>query len=315
MTAPIRLTSPGSDPLTDDRRLERATWAFVALGVLLRVARYLMDYPLWWDEAFLAVNFIRRGYLDLLRPLDYNQVCPILFLWIELTVVKLAGLLRVVAPAVPAGLRGGERGVVPPCGRPRGAGRAAAAGGGDLRGELPPDPACRRRQALCHRPARGPRPAGRRSSTWWRNPERTGRLWALAAVAPIAVALSHPAIFVAGGIAAGLAPAVVRAGRRRVWIAYASFVVEHVGTFLALYAVFTAPQASSTLSTMQAQWTAAFPPLDDPRALVRWLATVHTGGMFAYPCGGESGASSLTLLAVRRRGVACSGDGGEGRSC
>ena len=100
--------SPGSDPLTDDRRpldttppgaaalwterwLERATWAFVGLGVLLRVVRYLMDYPLWWDEAFLAVNFIRRGYLDLLRPLDYSQVCPILFLWIELTVVKLAG--------------------------------------------------------------------------------------------------------------------------------------------------------------------------------------------------------------------------------
>src|SRR5262245_47731940 len=75
-----------------DRRLEQATWFFVALGILLRVARYLLDYPLWWDEAFLAVNFIRRDYLDLLlRPLDYNQVCPILFLWGELTVVKLLG--------------------------------------------------------------------------------------------------------------------------------------------------------------------------------------------------------------------------------
>ena len=45
-----------------DRRLAQATWAFVGLGVLLRIARYLMDYPLWWDEAFLAVNFIRRDY-------------------------------------------------------------------------------------------------------------------------------------------------------------------------------------------------------------------------------------------------------------
>ena len=50
-----------------------------------------MNYPLWWDEAFVAVNFIRRDYLDLLRPLNYGQVCPILFLWCELTVVKILG--------------------------------------------------------------------------------------------------------------------------------------------------------------------------------------------------------------------------------
>jgi hypothetical protein len=66
--------------------------------------------------------------------------------------------------------------------------------------------------------------------------------------------------------------------------------------FLGLYAVFTRAQAASTLETMQAQWTAAFPPRNDPVRLVKWLATVHTGGMFAYPCGGEHGASSLTLL-------------------
>ena len=46
---------------------------------------------------------------------------------------------------------------------------------------------------------------------------------------------------------------------------------------------------------MQTQWAAAFPPYD-PSALVRWLVTVHTGSMFAYPCGGRTGASSLTLL-------------------
>ena len=52
--------------------------------MLLRIARYTMNFPLWWDEAFVAVNLIRRGYLELLRPLDYGQVCPILFLWSEL---------------------------------------------------------------------------------------------------------------------------------------------------------------------------------------------------------------------------------------
>ena len=77
-----------------------ATWAFVGLGVLLRLTRYLMDYPLWWDEAFVAVNFIRRDYLDLLRPLDYGQVCPILFLWCRAGAGEASRVLGVVAAAV-----------------------------------------------------------------------------------------------------------------------------------------------------------------------------------------------------------------------
>ena len=79
----------GEDPRS--RALAQATWVFVGLGMLLRIARYAMNYPLWWDEAFVAVNFIRRDYFDLLRPLDYGQVCPVLFLWAELAVVKLLG--------------------------------------------------------------------------------------------------------------------------------------------------------------------------------------------------------------------------------
>src|SRR4051794_30587247 len=64
----------------DPRWLARATRAAVALGILLRVVRYLMNYPLWHDEAFVAANFLDRGYLEMLRPLDYYQVCPLLFL-------------------------------------------------------------------------------------------------------------------------------------------------------------------------------------------------------------------------------------------
>ena len=63
----------------------------MAFGVLLRVVRYLMQYPLWGDEAFLAANFIERGYLDLLRPLEYGQVSPLFFLWVERAMVGLLG--------------------------------------------------------------------------------------------------------------------------------------------------------------------------------------------------------------------------------
>ena len=122
-------------------------------------------------------------------------------------------------------------------------------------------------------------------------------MWALAAVAPLAIALSHPAIFVAGGIALGLFPSVATRGRRwPIRLAYATFALSTLAAFLGLYLVFTRAQAAATLTTMQVQWVAAFPPLTDPAALLRWLVTAHTGGMFAYPCGGERGASTLTLL-------------------
>ena len=51
----------------------RAVLAFVGLGVLLRVGHYLADYPLWGDEAFLALSFLRRGYLDLLRRSNMDR--------------------------------------------------------------------------------------------------------------------------------------------------------------------------------------------------------------------------------------------------
>jgi len=277
------------------RRLERATWAFLGLGVLLRIARYSMDYPLWWDEAFVAVNFIRRDYFGLLRPLDYGQVCPILFLWAELTLVKLLGFSEWSLRLFPLGcalasvvlFRHVASRVV------RGVPLLMAVA----------------IFAVSYHPIRHAADVKPYASDlfaslallaaaleWLRTPERAGWMWGLAAVAPLAVSLSHPAAFVAAGIVIGLAPAVVKAARRHVWIAYAAFTLSTAGMFLALYFCFTRAQAAATLTIMQAQWGAAFPPLDDPMRLAKWLVIVHTGSMFAYPCGGERGTSGLTLL-------------------
>jgi hypothetical protein len=288
-------TTKRRDEERASRRLEQTIWAFVGLGVLLRIARYAMDYPLWWDEAFVAVNFIRRDYLALLRPLDYGQVCPVLFLWAELTVVKLLGfsewslrLFPLVCGVVSVVLfRRMAASVV------RGAPLLLAVA----------------IFAVAYHPIRHAADVKPYASDllaalalltvafeWWRAPERSGRIWALAALAPITIALSHPAVFVAGGVALGLFPSVVRTARRPVWTAYAAFVLSTVGVFVAMYFAFTRAQAGATLAAMQVQWVAAFPPLDNALKLAGWLATVHTGSMFAYPCGGERGGSGLTLL-------------------
>ncbi len=114
-------------------------------------------------------------------------------------------------------------------------------------------------------------------------------------IARVVLGLSHPSVFVVGGVIVGLAPAVVRDGRRSVWIAYLSLDFVAVVGFLVLYLTFTRHQASASLVPMQVEWMAGFPPLHDVATLARWFVTVHTGDVFAYPCGGERGASILSL--------------------
>lgn len=278
-----------------DRWLARATLAFMALGILLRIARYAMNYPLWWDEAFVAVNFIRRDYIDLLRPLDYGQVCPILFLWCELTVVKILGFsewsLRLfpLVCAIASVLL--FRHV---------AGRV-------IRG-LPLLMAVAIFATSYHpiihaadvKPYASDLFAGllllALAIEWSRAPQQAGWIWGMAVAVPLALAVSHPAIFVAAGNVIGLAPMVAKARRRSVRIAHAVFTLSTVSAFVILYLAFTRAQAVAHLTAMQTQWFAAFPPLESPLALLKWLVNVHTGSMFAYPCGGESGASTLTFL-------------------
>ena len=68
-----------------------ATLGFVAVGVALRVVRYLLNYPLWCDETMLAANFLDRSYADMLGTLDYRQVSPLLFRFVMLTSVRVFG--------------------------------------------------------------------------------------------------------------------------------------------------------------------------------------------------------------------------------
>ena len=71
--------------------LDRGLMLFLVIGALARVIRYYLCFPLWDDESFLCVNFIGRSYAELLQPLDYHQVAPVLFLWIERAVVQIFG--------------------------------------------------------------------------------------------------------------------------------------------------------------------------------------------------------------------------------
>jgi hypothetical protein len=88
-SAADRTSSPADPPQAPPsqrvatRRDVALACAIVVVGVILRAVQYFDQSSLWLDEAALARNVVDRSFLDLLRPLDYAQVAPVGFLWLE----------------------------------------------------------------------------------------------------------------------------------------------------------------------------------------------------------------------------------------
>lgn len=292
--------------------IARTVWGFLILGTVIRLARYLLCFPLWGDESFVAANFLERGYADLLRPLDYHQVCPPLFLWAELTCVRLVGFSEYGLRLFPCVVSIASLFLF----------RHLA--GLLLRGI--PLVLAVAIFAVAYFPIRHGAEVKPYASDlfaslvlvtlacqWLAQPQRNGWLWALAGAVGVAVGLSYPAVFVAGGISLALAWPVWKSRSRQTMLAWIVYNVVLVATFLTVLVVVSGAQyeRESTAGQMHAYWQEAFPPWQEPLALVGWLIDTHTSFTFAYPIGGKRGGSALTTLAFlvavvvlyRRRGA------------
>jgi 4-amino-4-deoxy-L-arabinose transferase-like glycosyltransferase len=118
----------------------------------------------------------------------------------------------------------------------------------------------------------------------------------LIAFIPIALGLSFPAVFIAGGVSLTLLYFLWKDRTRRglgVWVLYNLVLI---GSFLSLFLVIVLSQMESTLGAFQDYWKTAFPPVTSPLSLLAWMVKVHSGHSFAYPQGGNHGGSALTLL-------------------
>lgn len=66
-------------------------YLIIFIGVFLAIYQFIFNRSLWIDEASLALSIISRDFIGLTKPLDYDQVAPIGFLFIERISVLILG--------------------------------------------------------------------------------------------------------------------------------------------------------------------------------------------------------------------------------
>lgn len=272
-------------------------WGMVALGVALRLVRYLLRFPLWGDECMLAVNFLDAGYGDVIGPLQHFQVAPLLFLWTELSVVKLLGFSEWTLRLFPV-----------LCGI--GSVLLFRHFSGRLLAGIPWVLATGI-FAVSYYPIRHGAEAKPYATDllmalvvltlaveWWRRPHQARWLWLLTGAAPLAVGLSYPAVFVTCGVSLALALFVLRQRSLKTLAAFAAYNAVLLAALGAHYFGHVAAQREwAKEGGIDRMWEATFPP-GNPIDFVVWAVDEHTGRMFAYPFGGERNASVLTFLCV-----------------
>ena len=89
------MSNPKKAPLITtfftNQKTIKLSWIIISFGIIVRLIQYISNRSLWADEAVLALNIVNRSYTELTQPLDYDQVAPIGFLWIEKFLVNLLG--------------------------------------------------------------------------------------------------------------------------------------------------------------------------------------------------------------------------------
>ena len=275
--------------------LKRLLGLFVLVGLIARAVRYYLCFPLWDDESFLCVNFISRSAADLLKPLDYHQVAPVLFLWIERTAVRVFGFSEYALRLVPfvssiASLflfrRAAERLVSGP------ALLFAVAIFAVSYPEI--------------RYAAEAKPYGTDmfislvmlSLVLEWHPRRNPRyLYGLAVMMPFALGASYPAVFAAGGLSLVVGAVLWhQRGTSQEWRGWVAWNVTLASSFAFWFLLVGRVQSGAESEFMGEYWKQNFPPIRQPWMLPYWMLKTHASDLLAYPIGGPQWASTLTLL-------------------
>ncbi|QOJ15243.1 MAG: glycosyltransferase family 39 protein [Planctomycetia bacterium] len=270
----------------------------LGLGILARLVRYGLNFPLWGDEAFVAVDFLARGFVEMLEPLTYRQIVPLGYMWATLCITLVAGLDEYALRLLPTG-----------------AGIAALW----LFWRF-----CRRqldvRSALLALAFLAPAYYPIRHAVECK-PYSTDLLvallllmtativlkrplspvgWILLAIgAALAPWCSYPSAFLLAGIVTTLAICRTRSWNNANWLAIAGIGAIALASFTWNYFCYAKPQAAAAIGITATQmWDESFPPIRKPWLLPLWLITTHVGNLVAYPVGAKNGGSVLTAVLI-----------------
>jgi hypothetical protein len=297
--ATIPCGSDASDEWQYHVLLRRLTLLLFAIGVLWRLVRYLLRFPIWDDEAFICLNFLELDYLGLTRELRNCQVAPLLFLWGELTSLRLFGASEFSMRLLPfvAGMASLvlfwrlARATLPPLAQTIAVGFLAVAIWPVSMGAFTKPYALDLFMSLLLL-----LPAVR----WLQCPQQVRWLVFLTLGTPLALFSSYPVVFVAGAISLALMTAAWRQGGK-IRLLWSVYNIVLLAAFLSHYLIagqnqlHSPDKGATTEQGMQAFWAEGFPPAQ-PLALMKWLIFAHTGQMMAFPIGAQDGGSTLTTL-------------------
>lgn len=302
----------GAPAWFSERRQRQLIWGFLLLGLAARALRYFLNFPLWDDESFLCVNFIDRDYGQLLERLDYDQVAPILFLWIELTMVKLFGFSEMSLRAFAFGCSVASLFLFRHLASRLLSGVALVAAVAIFSVSYP-----------------GIRYAAEAKQygsnlfvtlllltlavEWWRRPQQWRWPLLLMALLPGGVLLSYPALFAAAGISLCMASVLLQRARRaqlaenlpwlsllsrREWFPWIGYNVALLASAAVVIGWASRRHSAGSYDTMHGFWAKNFLPIGEPWRIPGWLLDAHTGELFSIPIGGQHGASSATTIVV-----------------
>ncbi len=271
------------------------SWRFwlmmaIGIGVAWRMTDYLLRFPVWDDEASLGLNILHRGYLGLLRPLRYGQVCPVGFLWISKFLIDTCGTDDWVLRFIP--LVAGIAAVVLAWPVTR---KVAGRRVGLLATALIACSLATNRFGTDFKPYSMDLLLAlciiALALIAIRRPRDYRPVLLLALLSPPAIVFSYPSIFVLTAALLALLPALFRRQNTSWRAAYIFWAALTAGSFAAIYFTVIHGQMRHTHTFMQEFWKAAFPP--HGWAIVPWLIDAHISNMMSYPFGGSKGIALL----------------------
>ena len=292
--------APDRTRTTWDRRRISAwlTVGIVAIGLIWRLARLVAGYPIWYDEAFLAITWMVRDFPGLFKPLEYFQVAPVGFLAIEQGMTEAFGPSALSLRVIPF-LAGAASLVLFVRFARRCLDRTSALLAVGV-------------FAASYYPARHGAEVKPYAidlllalltidlgwSLWL--DRRSDHRWLMLTIAIAAgVWFSYPLVFVVAGVGLMLAIRIVPTRDWRAGMALLAMAIVSMASWLAMYLLVARSQsAATTFYTRSSTWKDAFPPLDHPWSLLVWFFDVHTGNMLAYPNGGNHHGSVVTSILV-----------------